>query len=370
MAGFPHQLISYIAPGAPATRRPATGDEPYLRPEIGFTPAWYRQHLDIDFGAKFHTDSSYRREAIIAMQQMLRRRFPQANIGRPGKHDRPLDLLTGVFGACSVAAIYGVPIVYAADNWPNCEHKYLSDEEVDQLQPPALENNPHFQQLMDQVEWIAQTEGTVAGYVNWQGVLNNAYRLRGQPLFMDLMEAPERAERLFECVCETMIEAARRLHTRQRETGFDVQFFTVSNCLVNMVSPRQYTQFLLPHDQRIAAAFGCLGIHNCAWSATPYLDAYASAPHVAYVDMGIDSALAKAKTLFPNARRAIMYTPMDVANKPLDTINADLEHIARDYGPCDLVLADIEANTPDERVMAVIDRCRQLSNQYSSYENK
>lgn len=31
------QLISYIALSAPATRRPADGDEPFLRPEIGFT---------------------------------------------------------------------------------------------------------------------------------------------------------------------------------------------------------------------------------------------------------------------------------------------------------------------------------------------
>ena len=39
------QLISYIAPSAPATRRPAAGREPRLRPEIGFTPNWYRAVL-------------------------------------------------------------------------------------------------------------------------------------------------------------------------------------------------------------------------------------------------------------------------------------------------------------------------------------
>lgn len=366
MAATTPQLVSYIAPGAPATRRPATGDEPFLRPEIGFTPAWYRQHLEIDFGAKFHSEPSYRREAVIAMRALLRQRFPGANLGRLCESDQPLDLLTGVYGACTVAALYSVPIVYAADNWPNCEHKYLSDEEIDRLQPPDLDNNVHFQQLMDQVDWIAQTEGVVAGYVNWQGVLNNAYRLRGQPLFLDLMEAPDRAERLLQCVCETMIDAATRLHVRQREIGFDVRFFTVSNCLVNMVSPRQYSQFLLPHDQRLAAAFGCVGIHNCAWSATPYLNAYAQVPHVAYLDMGIGSDLARAKILFPNTRRAIMYTPMDVANKSGEAIAADLQRIAQEYGPCDLVCADIEAGTPDERVIAVIDRCRRLSEQYAS----
>lgn len=360
------QLVSYIAPGAPATRRPGRGDEPFLRPEIGFTPAWYRQHLEIEFGERFHTDPSYRRDALVAMHQLLRRRFPDVSIGRFGEREQPLDMLTGVFGACTVAAIYGVPIAYAADNWPNCEHKYLSDGEVDRLEPPNLGCNVHFQRLMDQVDWIARTEGIVAGYINWQGVLNNAYRLRGQPLFLDLVDAPKRAEHLLQCVCETMIGAAKRLHARQRETGFDVRFFTVSNCLVNMVSPRQYKQFLLPLDQRIAAAFDCIGIHNCAWSATPYLDAYAQVPHVAYLDMGLDSDSAKAKALFPRTRRAIMYTPMDLANKPLDAINADLKRIAHEYAPCDLVFADIEAGTSDERVLAVIESCRQISNQFSN----
>jgi len=352
------QLVSYIAPAAPATRRPAEGDEPPLRPEIGFTPAWYRQQLDIDFGEPFHTNPQYRREAVLAMRGLLRSRFPGTRIGRADLPDEPLDLLTGLFGACSVAAIYGVPIVYAADNWPNCEHRYISDEEVDRLEPPDLERNPHFQAIMDQVDRIAASEGPVTGYVNWQGVLNNAQRLRGQQLFLDLLDAPERAGHLFDCVCRTMIDAASRLHARQRETGFDVRFFTVSNCLVNMVSPRQYEELLLPLDQRIAETFGCLGIHNCAWSATPYLDAYARVPHVAYLDMGLDSDLARARELFPDARRALMYTPMDLTNKPMAEIEADLRRIASEYGPCDLVIADIDAGVPDERIRAVIDRCK------------
>ena len=353
------QLISYIAPAAPATRRPAVGDEPFLRPEIGFTPAWYRQHLEIDFGVPFHTDPGYRREALLAMHELLQGRFPSARIGCPRSADEPLDLLTGVFGASSIAAIYGVPILYAEDNWPNCAHQYLRDEQVDQLEPPDLDKSPHFQAIMEQVDWIARHAGQVAGYVNWQGVLNNAQRLRGQQLFLDLLDTPERARHLFACVCQTLIDAATRLHARQRATGFEAGFFTVSNCLVNMVSPRQYRELLLPFDQRLAETFGCIGIHNCAWSATPYLDLYTQVPHVAYIDMGLDSDLCRARALFPAARRALMYTPMDLAEKPLTEIAKDLQRIAGDYGPCDLVLADIEAGVPDERVRAVIDQCRQ-----------
>jgi hypothetical protein len=77
--------------------------------------------------------------------------------------------------------------------------------------------------------------------------------------------------------------------------------------------------------------------------------------------MGINSNLEKARTLIPHARRALMYTPMDLADKSMDAIHEDLKRAARDYAPCDIVLADIESGTPDERVLGVIDCCHELS---------
>lgn len=356
------QQISYIAPAAPARRRSATGQEPFIRPEIGFTPKWFRSSLGIDFGRRWHTDPKYRRETVIAMREELRRRFGGTSIGGIDRPDKPLDLLTGVYGGNFVVAIYGVPIIYAEDNWPNCEHKYLSDDEVDNLEAPDLDSNTMFADLMSQVDWIKTSEGQIEGFINWQGILNNAQRLRGEKIFFDLMDAPDRCRRLFDCIYRTMSEAAKRLHERQRKSGVDPDFFTVSNCLVNMISPEQYREFLLPYDLRFEKEFGCLAIHNCAWNADAYIADYAKVKKLGYVDMGMDSNLARARELIPDARRALMYTPMDLANKPWDEIREDIERIARDYGPCDIVAADIEAGTPDERILALIELCEEISN--------
>jgi len=354
-----NRLVSYIAPGAPATRRPAGGQEPFLRPEIGFTPSWYRRLLDIDFGERYHNDPAYRRDCVLKMRSVLRTRFPGIGVGGYDKPDSSLDLLTGTFGACTLAAIYGVPVIYAEDNWPNCAHHCLTDGQVARLEPPDLARNPHFGKLMTQVEWIAEHEGRVDGFINWQGVLNNAYRLRGESLFVDMMDEPERARHLFACICETMIQGIRRLHERQCASGVDVQFVTVSNCLVNMVSPQIYLELLLPFDRKLAGVYGCIGIHNCAWNATPYLEAYTGISGVGYIDMGIGSDLVRARNLFPDARRAIMYTPMDLVNESPEEIGADIQRIARDYAPCDIVIADIEAGTPDDRVRHVIGLCKE-----------
>lgn len=291
------------------------------------------------------------------MRRILRERFPGTDIGGIDRPDTPLDLLTGTYGACTVAAIYGTPVLYAADNWPNCAHEYLADEQLARLEPPDIDRNPHFEKLMEQVEWIARKEGRVEGFINWQGVLNNAHRLRGEELFIDMIVEPEKARHLFACVAETMIQSIRRLHDAQRAGGVDPRFITVSNCLVNMVSPETYRELLLPLDKMIADVYGCIGIHNCAWNATPYLDAYAEVPGVAYIDMGIKSNLVRARELFPDARRALMYTPMDLADKPDDEIRADVERVAREYAPCDFIVADIEAGVPDSCVHSLLQTC-------------
>jgi uroporphyrinogen-III decarboxylase len=354
------QLISYIALGAPATRRPATGKLPFLRPEIGFTPNWYHQSLGIDFGEKFHSDPVYRKQALAEMRNEIDRRFPGNEIGKHGDDATP-DLLTGLFGACSIAAIYGVPIRYETDQWPVSEHVHILDEEMGNLRPPDLSVNPFFKKIMEQVDWIARNEGKVYGFMNWQGVLNNAQRIRGQELFMDFYMNPDAVKNLLDCVCTTMIDAAKILQQKQRESGVDFTFFTVSNCLVNMLSPELYAEFILLFDQKIARAFETIGIHNCAWNATPYLDDYAKVSKVGYIDMGMDSDLEMAKSLFPKTRRAIMYTPMDVANKTREQIRKDLEFIAEKYGSCDIVAADIEHGTPDEKVIELIKICNDIS---------
>jgi hypothetical protein len=355
------QLISYIALGAPATRRPSTGDEPYLRPEVGFTPKWFREAIGADFGEQWHRDPAFRRDSIVEMAKEVRRRFGDSPIGVWQAPDQPRDLLTGVFGASLVAAIYGISIGYSADNWPWSLHEALSGEQVAQLEPPDLDSSPIFQELMEQVEWIAGVNGKVEGFINWQGVLNNAYRVRGQDLFVDMLLEPARVHHLMECVTETMIEGARKLYERQRNSGVEVQHFTVSNCLVNMVSPDQYREFIFPCDKKISEVFGLLGVHNCAWNANPYIEHYSQLPDVGYVDMGLESDLVRAHDAFPKTRRALMYTPMDVANKSLEEIDSDLEQIAADYGPCDVVFADIEDGTPDERVLHLFKTCERIS---------
>jgi len=356
------KLLSYIAHSAPATRRPGTGDEPFIRPEIGFIPNWYLQTLDIDFGKRWHTDPAYRKKTIIAMSRETRKRFGRrSDIGILQDPGNPLDVLTGTYGALLVSGIYGVPIQYKADDWPWGQTGLMTDEEADALEPPDLGENSFWDEFLSQLDWIESNTGKIVGFMNWQGVLNNSFRLRGNRIFSDLIAAPERVKHVFECVTETMIQGVQLLYERQSATGVDLSHYTISNCLVNMLSPNQYREFQLPFDMKIAKEFEMIGVHNCAWNADPYMDSYAMLPGVAYVDMGMDSDLLRARETFPEARRAIMYKPSDIKTKHEKEIRGDLKRIAREYGPCDMVFADIEDGTPDRKVHFLIDTCEEIS---------
>ncbi len=346
-----HQLRSYIAPGAPARRCPCDGAEPALRVEFGFTPRWYRTALGIDFSERWHLDPAYRRETVVAMRCELNRRFPALGLGGDRPKDAPATI-DGIHGALLVPMVFGIPAKYYTGNWPAAPHEVLSEQAIASLEVPNLPDVPVFAQVLAQMDAIEREFGPIRGYLNWQGVLNSAYRLRGQAILSDLMTQPHLAHHLFDIVSNTMIQGAKTVYGRQRKSGFDVRHFVVSNCLVNMVSPEHYREHLMPYDQRISDAFDHFGIHNCAWNIDPYLEDYARIRTLGYIDMGLESNMARAKRLCPNTRRAVMYTPTDLTNKPLDAIREDLARIRHKLAPCDIVMADIDADTPDDRVLA------------------
>lgn len=365
-----HQLRYYIALSAPPTREPVTGDEPYLRAEVGFAPRWFHVRLGVDFSESWHTDPDVRMRAWERMSAEVRKHFPGRNIG-DCEESGPPDLLTGAFGGCVVSRLFGVGVRYWHDAWPAAEHGWLlPDEQADRIEPLDLENNPCFQSILAQCDRIEQLTGTVKGYLNWQGVLNTAFRMRGERIFTDLIEHPDRACRVFEAVTETMIDGIRRLLARQRESGQDYRFATLSNCVVNMLSPRHYEKYLLPYDLRLREAFDDFGVHNCAWDVTPYLNAYSKIPRLGYLDMGMESDFIRCREMFPDTRRNVIYEELDAQVRTKELIRGDFERIARELGPCEIGLPNIEPGVSDENIRWLLETIDEISDRFTSCSNR
>jgi hypothetical protein len=355
------QLRSHIPIAGPARREAADGNEPHMRPVVGFEPGWYHSRCGVALGERWHCDPDYRRETLIRMRAHLRGSFPMAG---QWDHEEEADVCTisGCFGVYVIPCAFGVEVQYFPDRWPTASSgPHLSDHDVERLTPERALASRFVEDLFDQMELIASKWGAVHGDLNWQGVLNNAFHLRGQQIFLDMVDRPDLANHLFSVIAEVMIRLGRAVQERQRRSGFDIDYMCVSNCTVNMISPAMYATQLLPLDARIADCFEGFGVHTCNWDISPYLDVLRRLPKVGYLDMGSQSDLRRVRALFPNTRRAVLLTPAKVHTAPLSELRRKLERICADLAPCDVVVGDIPAGTPDAKVNFVLDTCRELT---------
>lgn len=353
-----YRLRNHIPISAPATREPLIGDEPDLRISMGFVPRWFHKRLGIDFSEKWHLDPIYRYETLVIMKEYLHKLFPMIPYFTP-QYENGIEFtcatISGVHGAMLISLIYGLEVVYYKDGWPDLKPgNHLTKEEIENLKPFDLYNIPVITQLLEQMDIIEKRYGKIYGYLNYQGVLNNAFRIRGHEIFLDMYDDPPFVHHLFSHITHTMLNTAKLIQERQRRSGFYVNLFSVSNCVVNMISPEFYEKFVLPYDLILSENFERFGVHTCNWDITPYINVLRKIKKMGYIDMGIMSDLKKVKEVFPDARRAVMYSPIDLKYKSIEEIKKDIEKIYRELAPCDIVLADIDDETPDEKVLNFI----------------
>jgi len=356
------QLRNHIPIGAPARREPADGAESPMRVSLGFSPGWYHHRCGVDFSERWHTDPHYRHAAMVKMKAELCASFPRAQLWHLHQPDDTWTL-SGIHHAFVIPAMFGCAFEYPSDGWAMIvQRPQRSLEEWANLTVAQALDNPVVENLFWQMEVIERAGGAIHGYLGWQGVLNNAFNVRGQDIFTDMLEMPELAHRFFALITDVMIELMQTIQARQRKSGFAINQGDVSNCVMNMISPRLYREFVLQYDRKIAESFERFGVHTCNWNVTPYLNELRALPKMGYVDMGIMSDLKKVRALFPDARRAVMYSPAQLHDASREKLWADMRLVREQLAPCDIVAGDIQPTTPDARVNELLDICRALEN--------
>ena len=353
-----HKLRNHIPLGGPATREPFLGNEPDLRVSLGFCPRWFHRRLGIDFSMRWHTDPIYRYGALLKMKTHLAEVFPTVPCFRPNLSngiEPACATVSGVYGIKLIPMLYGLDVQYIADDWPdNLPGDMLSREKLAALKPFDVAKLPLMEALMGQMDVIEREYGAIHGYLNYQGILNVALKLRGGELFLDMIDDPGFVRHLFAHIADTIGQTARLVQRRQRASGFEIDLLSMSNCVMNMISPAAYRELVLPHDRALSEEFQRFGIHTCNWDVTPYLEALREIPKMGYLDMGMMSDMSRAREMFPDARRAVLYPPVWLERKSPAELRADLTRIWRELAPCDVVMADITDTTEAEKVNAFL----------------
>lgn len=268
------KLRNHIPISGPARREATNGTESDMRVSLGFEPDWFYQRCGVDFTERWHQNPFYRYDSLVKMKRELCKAFPSISYWNED-YKNDLATISGCYGAYVIPKVFGFPLIYEKDRWPEIDKnkRKLSVKEVEKLNTDDILKNIFVEEIFQQMDIIKNQWGKIHGYLNWQGVLNNAFILRGEDIFTDFYDRPAFAHRFFTLISDVMIRLALKVQKKQRESGFYINHFCVSNCTVNMVSPQIYREFLLPYDKKIAeSGFERFGMHTCNWNVTPYLE--------------------------------------------------------------------------------------------------
>ncbi len=256
---------------------------------LSFTPRWFARRMELDYGPAWHTDPIYRQKSFVRMAEKLNREFPSLKPG--GDTTRIIGGISQIGSCTPMAALFGQRVEYGADRWPDNKGRTLTDEETDALEVADILDHPFYLDLVRQMEIIKREWGVVEGELNLQGILNTAFRIRGQDVFADMYLNPTRVHHLLDVVCQTTILFNNELARLQAEYGCVKRHFVTSNCVGNMISERHYRAFVMPYDRKLHDHYTFFGIHNCGWNVDAYAKAYSEIGNILYLDFGFDSDL-------------------------------------------------------------------------------
>jgi Uroporphyrinogen decarboxylase (URO-D) len=324
-----------------------------VKVHVSFSPDWFARRMDFDMGERWHLDPVFRRRSFVAMARTLNAEFPRLALG--GDPDEIRGGISQIHSCAPVAALFGQEVVYSGAAWPENRRVLLDDAAAEALEAPDLESGPIFADLMGQMDEIQREWGGIDGELNYQGVLNTAFRLRGEQIFTDMACAPERAHHVLRVVCETTMRFADAVYARQARSGVVKDYFVTSNCVVNMISEDHYREFVMPYDRMLSNHYPSFGVHNCGWKVDAYAKAYAEIRPLGYLDFGIQSDLDALKRLFPKTVLSVILNPDDVIGRSPAYVRHTLERLRGSLGACRIILGSLDGRTPSSEVSAFFD---------------
>ena len=127
---------------------------------------------------------------------------------------RPVVGSPFVAGGFVVPALFGSEIIFEANAAPQPNPLDLTVEQIDRLEYPDFRETWPMTELIAGMDAVEEEYGYLVGDFNTDGLLNVAYHLYGQQMFIDVYENPERIRRLLDMIGQVIVDVA--LYVRER----------------------------------------------------------------------------------------------------------------------------------------------------------
>ncbi|HMA54772.1 MAG TPA: hypothetical protein VKT17_09935 [Acidobacteriota bacterium] len=322
--------------------------------EVVFHPSWWHRHAGIDFDEGFFYDPRRRVADERTMERVLYEKFGDLGLGEDRDLDRPV--LGPVHNAAGylLSEMIGCRVEYRDDAPPQVIPAQRPDLEID---VEAVFRGEAFLRLKRLVDDLKTAHGRVVGDVNWGGILNLALDVRGQDIFLDLVDRPELVRLFFGRIAEIIDRFTAFVESETGTTSISVNrlvrhlpgpVFLHSECALTMISAEHYRSFIMPFDRAWSLRRRPFGIHYCGPDAHRFAGVFAELPHLDLLDVGWGGDLGLLREKLPGTFLNIRLSPVEIVDQNLEDIRRSIE--ARVAASGDLRLTGVCCINMDDRV--------------------
>ena len=345
--------------------RPVTARE-FLPVELVFNPNWWYQTAGISFDKPFYFDAETRIQNDMTMRRVLHARYGDLALGEVDPQPRPVIGSLHVAGGFVIPALLGADVIFAPDAAPQPKPMGLSLAQIETLEKPDFQETWPTNQLIGDMDALEVEYSYLMGDMNTDGLLNAAYHLYGQKLFLDFYQAPERARRVLDIIGELIVDVASYIRQRTGSCSISVNrmvehvdpaLFLHANCSVQMISPKSYREMHLPVEQRMAKRIQPFGVHHCGDNMHRIAPIYAELP-ACYFEVGWGSDVAACREALPDAFLNLRLSPVRMLQCTPQEIASDMEKLLLAAGPLERVgvcCINMDYGTPDDNIFAMFE---------------
>jgi len=342
--------------------------------DVVFAPEWWHHHTGITFDEDFFYHPGRRVLVERQMEQELYDRFGQYGLGQARNEDRPEIGAVHLAAGFLVSEMLGCQVQYREDAPPQVVPAGLPKPGIPVADPFK---SPAWKRLNKVMDAMAFRYGRLTGDVNWSGVLNLALDLRGQDIFIDMLDDPEPVEAFFADIARTIAEFSRRIADRTGSTSVSVNrlvrhrpgaVFLQSECSHTMISEKDYRRYLMPFDVEWSRTHRPYGIHFCGPDAHRFAGSFADLPHLDFLDVGWGGDVADLRRHLPNTFLNIRLDPVSLRTMPIAEIREAIRsRVAASGNPTltGVCCINMDKDTPDAAVSAIFETVEECRREYA-----
>lgn len=316
----------------------------YMLPEIPIpadivlAPSWWFKNAGITFDKDFFFHPARRVEDEKKMEIILYQRWGKYGLGKHRYQNRPevgaVHLAAGFF----VSEMLGCHVEYREDNPPlviPAEQDNLSIDGAMAFQSAVFKS---FTNLTDKLK---TKYNCLTGDVNWGGILNIALDLRGQEIFIDILERPKEVLAFFSSIAYVIHELVTGIQSQTGSSSISVNrnvihlkkpVFLHSECSNTMISVDHYEEYLFTLDKKWSINQRPFGIHFCGDDPHRFGKVFSELPHLDFLDVGWGGNVKYLRENLPDTFLNLRLSPVEITHQTVGEIEQIIRKLVTDSG--------------------------------------